>query len=288
MKCPKCGGEIAMFDLKPNCKHCGVNIMYYTQEADLARDAKRTELEGAVARMVIARVKANFIGGKLQIARMVFVLIAAAALLVPFSGVRFSMPFFDDTLSFGLIGLIGAFKNGLLLKLPALLSGALISKQALAATVPAAFMLVIVILDLISAGAFLLGFLDLTKSTRVMRNTALVGAAVSLLSQIAAVVMKLVTKDTAHASVVLGFGALVSMALFVVLFLLNRALLQKGIEPDFRENDLKRKELLKKVRAGEVDLDSLSLPIFESEEEHEERMKALEEALKAEEEGKEL
>ena len=288
MKCPKCGGEIAMFDLRPNCKHCGVNIMYYTQEADLARDAKRTELEGAVARMVIARIKANFIGGKLQIARMVFVLIAAAALLVPFSGVRFNLPFYDDTLSFGLIGLIGAFKNGLLLKLPSLLSGALVSKQVLAAVIPAAFMLVIVILDLICAGAFLLGFLNLTKSTRVMRNTALVGAAVSVLSQIAAVVMKLITNDTLQASVILGFGALVSLAMFVVLFILNRALLQKGIEPAYKENDLKRKELLKRVRSGEVDLDSLSLPIFESEEEHEERMKALEEALKAEEEGKEL
>ena len=70
MKCPKCGGEIPFYDLKPNCRHCGVNIMYYTQEAGLIRDAKRTELEGAVARMVIARVKAAFIGGKLQIFRV--------------------------------------------------------------------------------------------------------------------------------------------------------------------------------------------------------------------------
>ena len=77
MKCPKCGGEIAFFDLKPNCKHCGVNIMYYTQNDGLMRDAKRTELESAVARMVIARIKAQFIGGKLQIARMIFALLAA-------------------------------------------------------------------------------------------------------------------------------------------------------------------------------------------------------------------
>ena len=36
MKCPKCGGEIAFYDLRPNCKHCGVNIFYYTQETVLA------------------------------------------------------------------------------------------------------------------------------------------------------------------------------------------------------------------------------------------------------------
>ena len=40
--------------------------------------------------------------------------------------------------------------------------------------------------------------------------------------------------------------------------------------------DPKRRELLHQVRRGEVDLDSLPLPIYESKEEHEERMKALE------------
>ena len=55
-----------------------------------------------------------------------------------------------------------------------------------------------------------------------------------------------------------------------------------------RGSEQNKRELLKKVRAGEVSLASLPLPVFESEEEREERMKALEEALKAEEEGKEL
>ena len=65
-------------------------------------------------------------------------------------------------------------------------------------------------------------------------------------------------------------------------------MLKNGIEPTYRENDIKRRELLKKVRAGEVSLDSLSLPVMESPEEREARIKALQEALKAEEEGKEL
>ena len=65
-------------------------------------------------------------------------------------------------------------------------------------------------------------------------------------------------------------------------------MLEKGIEPEYKENDVKRRDMLRKVRAGEVDLDSLPLPVFESEDEREERMKALEEALKAEMEGKEV
>jgi len=65
-------------------------------------------------------------------------------------------------------------------------------------------------------------------------------------------------------------------------------MLKRGIEPTYKENDVKRRELLHQYRAGQLDLDSLTLPVMESEEERAERLKALEEALKAEEEGKEL
>ena len=88
MNCPKCGGHIPFYDIRPNCKHCGVNIWYYSQQTQLTRDAKRTELEGAAARMVIARVKAAFIGSKLAIARLVITLGAIAVLLLPFGSVR--------------------------------------------------------------------------------------------------------------------------------------------------------------------------------------------------------
>ena len=288
MHCPKCGGEIPFYDLKPNCKHCGVNIMYYTQEAGLTRDAKRTELESAVARMVIARIKANFIGGKLQIARMIVFFIVAAAALIPFGGAQYSLPFFHASLSAGLIGLIGAFQNGMLLKIPQLLSSALLSRATIAAVVPIALLCVLIVLDLVLFTIYLLGFLNLTRCTKHQKNGALVGAILAVLTQIAVVVLKFTTPANAFSSAELGFGALAMAAAFLVLFFLNRALLKKGIEPTYRENDLKRKELLKKVRSGEVDLDTLPLPVFESEEEREERLKALEEALKAEEEGKEL
>ena len=106
MKCPKCGGEIPFYDLKPNCRHCGVNVLYYTQEEGLIRDAKRTELEGAAARKVIARVKVQFIGSKLVIVRLAFSILAVAALLVPFAGVKYNAPLLHQELSLGIIGLI--------------------------------------------------------------------------------------------------------------------------------------------------------------------------------------
>lgn len=288
MKCPKCGGEIPFYDLHPNCKHCGVNIMYYTQNDGLIRDAKRTELEAAVARMIVARIKAQFIGGKLQIIRMIAVIGAICALMVPFAGVHYTAPFFDRKFSVGLIGLIQSFGDGMLMKLPGFMKSSMFSSYAAAAGVTVLLLLVIAIIGLVIFGAFCLGFMNLTKAAKVMKNTALVGVIVSAAVQIAVIIMNFANHDSAAASFRMGFGALVCGAVFAVIFLVNKALLKNGIEPVYRENDLKRKEMLKKVRSGEVDIDTLPLPVFESEEEREERIKALEEALKAEEEGKEI
>ena len=288
MQCPKCGGEIPFFDLKPNCKHCGVNIMYYTQEETLIRDAKRTELEGASARMVIARVKAEFIGSRLAIIRMVVSLLSAAALLLPYGGAVFKAPLFDETLSVGIIGVVKGFMNGLIMKLPAFLGSAVFGGATKAALAPAAVFVLVALFDVAIFLALLIGFMNLTKSAKFMRGAALAGAVLCVIGQIVIFVVPSSGTEGSPASAFTGYGALASLAVFDVLFFLNGAMLKAGIEPEYPENDIKRRDLLKKVRAGEVDLDSLSLPVFESEEERETRMKALEEALKAEEEGKEL
>ena len=288
MKCPKCGGEIPFFDLKPNCKHCGVNIMYYTQNDGLMRDAKRTELESAVARMVVARIKAQFIGGKLQILRMIIVLLSVCALLVPFASVKYSVPFFDGSFSAGLIGIITGFTGGTIMKMPDFLGSTLFGQHTTLIFV--AFILIIVcfLIDLVVFCAYVLGFMNLTKSAKVMKNWALAGAVISVAVQAAVIVLNFLSKDSATSQFRMGFGALVCLAAYLIVFFINKAILNKGIEPVYRENDLKRREMLKKVRSGEVNIDSLPLPVYESEEEKEERLNALKEALKVEEEGKEL
>lgn len=288
MICPKCGGEIPFYDLRPNCKHCGVNIMYYMQNDGLMRDAKRTELEAAVARMIVARIKAEFIGGKLQIMRMIAVIGSICALMIPFASAGFTMPFFEEKLSVGLIGIIQSFGNGLALMVPKFLGSTMFAGSARAAVIAAGIMLVIAVIELLIFAAFTVGFLKLTEAAKFMKNAALAGAIIAIIGQIVIIVLKFTFAAGAGSSFSFGFGALAAAALFVVIFLINRALLKKGIEPEYRENDLKRKELLKKVRKGEVNLDDLPVPVFESEKEREERIKALEEALKAEEEGKEL
>lgn len=288
MNCPKCGGAIPFYDLKPACRHCGVNIMFYTQNDELMRDAKRTELEGAAARMIIARVKAAFIGSKIAVVRMIFSLGALAALLVPFGGVNYELPFFSETFSVGIIGIIQAVSNGLLLNILNFTKSSLLGGVTLAAAVNLIFMAVIALIAAAVLAVYIIGFINLTKSAKAMKNISLAGVFAGVAAQTASIIIKFTADKSEIASVYFGFGGLAAAAVFFALFAVNRAMLKNGIEPEYRENDIKRREVLKKVRAGEISLDDLPLPVFESEEEREERMKALGEALLAEEEGKEL
>ena len=290
MHCPKCDGHIPFYDIRPNCKHCGVNIWYYTQQASMSRDAKRTELEGAAARMVIARIKAAFIGSKEAIARLVVTLGAVAVLMLPFGSVTLTAPFYEKTLSAGLIGVIKGIIDGVLMKIPAYLQSAVFSQYTKAFLLPEGVMALLLLVGVVIIGVYLLSFLRLEPLTRIIRNASLVGAIIALLGQIAVLVTAYVRPlpETPAAQFHVGWGGFAAAAVWLAMFFINRHMLKKGIEPTYRENDIKRRELLHKVRAGEIDLDSLPLPVLESEEERAERLKALEEALKAEEEGKEL
>ena len=290
MHCPKCGGEIPFFDLRPNCRHCGVNIMYFSQEKGLIRDAKRTELEGAAARMVVARVKAAFIGSKLAIARMVLTLGAIAVLILPLGSVVFKVPFYEGKFAAGLLGVIMGIVDGSIMRLPDFLGSALFSTYAKSFLLPLGVLAVLLIVGVLILAAYLVSFLRLEQATRFMKNAALAGAVIALVGQIAVIIFVFASPlpETPVAKYTLGFGGLATAAVWLALFFVNRMMLKKGVEPVYRENDIKRREILKKVRAGEIDLDSLPLPVLESEEERAERLKALEEALKAEEEGKEV
>lgn len=281
MKCPKCGGEIPFYDLRPNCKHCGVNIYYYSQDTLLARDAKRTELEAASARMIIARLKIAFIGGPLQIVRLILTLIGVAALLLPIGTLHISVPFFEGALSAGILGIIQE-KDTLLPHIVDLLSSSLFAQSARSVLISFALMAVLALLDVLILLFYILSVTDPNKRTKTMRNLSLVGLIIAAASQIAVLIIGGQTPDTALTHFSAGFAGALAAAGYLALFIINNTLLKKGLTPVYREFDPKRKELLAKVRKGEVDLDDLPLPIFESADERNERLRALNEALEAE------
>ncbi|MBQ7638117.1 MAG: hypothetical protein IJS90_04375, partial [Clostridia bacterium] len=270
MNCPKCNGHIPFYDIRPNCKHCGVNIWYYSQQTELMRDAKKTELEGGAARMVIARIKAAFIGSKEAIARLVITLGAVAVLMIPFGSVTLTAPFFERKFSAGLIGVIKEAVDGSILKIPEYLKSAVFSQYTKAFLLPEGVMALLLIVGIVLIGVYLLSFLKLQKLTKIIEITSLIGALVALFGQIAVLVMDYVRPlpETPAAEFYAGWGGFAAAAVWLAMFFINRNMLKKGIEPTYRENDVKRREMLHRLRAGEIDLDSLSLPVFESEEEH--------------------
>lgn len=284
LNCPKCGVKISPFDLKPNCKNCGVNILIYSQEYLLERDAKRTELEFASGRIVLAKIKKAFIGGALPIARLVTLLLCVAALLIPFADFGISTPAFSTDISLGGIGIYNLFSGDMLSTIPAFAGSVLFGTMMKKVLILLGIILLIALCDVALLLTEILSFINIKKSAKAMRIISAVGFALCAVFYIAGFVVNS-TALASYMSFSLGFGALAAAIMFAVFFFINSKIAKSDLQLKVREFDFERKEILDKVKKGEIDLDDLSLPVFETEEEKEQRLKELEEILKADEEG---
>ena len=110
--CPKCGRKLTLFDWRPNCPGCGVNLVYYGLEEKLLDEADAAEAEHAKLQKRIDRLKASFIGSKLTIARIFLSILPIAALLIPLCEISFKAPFMGEKVTaVNLITLIDVFSN---------------------------------------------------------------------------------------------------------------------------------------------------------------------------------
>lgn len=271
MKCPNCGGEIGRFELDPNCKHCGVNIFYYTQNTMLARDAKRCELENASLRIFVSKLKTAFIKGALPISRIVFSVLTLCAILVPFADAKLTMPVVSKSLSFGGIGLYQAFSDGTLSAVLAFRECADIDVFFIKALLLVLAMVLIVLAGAAILVTEILSFINIQKTARIMRTVSVLGMVFSVFGA----VMSFVLGNSADVSIIkttFGFGAFVALAMFIADFVINNLFIKRKIQHVAKEVDLQRIAMRKRVKAGEISLDDLPLPVFESDEEREKRL----------------
>ncbi len=91
--CPKCGYRLKFTDIKPECPGCGVNLLYYNHQESLMEDADKAEAEHILMQPKIDRVKFAFIGTKLSIVRLLFLLIPIGMLFLPLVKINVTMPF---------------------------------------------------------------------------------------------------------------------------------------------------------------------------------------------------
>lgn len=271
MVCPKCGVEIKRFDLAPNCKNCGVNIYYYSQEKILSTDAKRTELEAADARVLVAKIKGNFIGGKVQIARIVFMVLSIAVMCIPYFSLKLKMPMSEIGFSTGLVGVYQIYSSSVYNIFPALFKLKIGGGLTFAATVNMALFVLVALVLVAAFVVMIISFLNIKKYAKVLAGLSFGGIALD----IAVFVFMLVGRNAAAGlegvSVPFGFGSLASIAMLAVFAALNIILAKKGVEITIPEVDKKRIELYKQYKAGTLDLDTLPLPVFETDEEREKR-----------------
>lgn len=276
MNCPKCGTPIKWYDLAPNCKKCGVHIMYYTQEKSLATDAKRTELEFARARAFVARLKAAFISGAAPIARMVFGVLCVAALAIPLGTITVRMPFFESKITLGAIGIYKLISDGILgIAADFATSGIGGSVSTLTIAGLACFVLcALCILALFFA--WILSFTNLKKTAKaqcVIISLAVVFAAASEILIFAA---SKTAGDTGIVSVSpCIWGVLGIIAVFTAFLIPDAKIMRNPPEIKVSDVDKQRIEIYAKVKAGELSLDDLPIPILETDEERLKRENAM-------------
>lgn len=287
LNCPKCGAHISPFNLKPNCESCGVNILLYVQEYQLERDAKRAELEFASTRIVLAKVKAAFIGGALPIARLVITLLCVAALLIPFADFSTIIPVFSTDISLSGLGIYNLFSGD---QLPVFLGLAgstgfsvVFGKTVTSVLVLIGIMLLIALAEVGILLAEILSFINIKKSAKAMCVLSVIGIVFCVIFAAGMFYVNGSVVDGLLMNFKLGFGSLVTALMLAASFYVNYKIYKNDLPLKLRTYDLERKETLKKVKNGEIDLDDLSIPVFETDEEREARFKELEEMLKTEE-----
>lgn len=276
-QCPKCGYKLKLTDIKQTCPECGVNLMFYGFEDRFYSDAKYAEMGFAKARIVLARLKASFIGSAFQIIRVCMFLLPICALLVPFGNIKITLPMFEKEIGMGLIDVVKSLSDSTL-SLVASNSASVVfgEESALLLRVFCAF--------IVSAAAGLLvliGTLFLFtgyKRTAVFVCIACVLGAASSVAGIAAFAF-LVRGVSGSVEAHSGFGGFVVIAAFAAVFIMYAIVAKNGIKTVYRDGDLYRAEIAKKLKHGEIRFEDIPQPIYESEEDRIKREEAIRKTL---------
>lgn len=259
--CPKCNHKLRLIDWKPECPNCGVNVLYYGFEERFYMDAKGAEIDAARIRVKWARVKASFIGSKILLARLVLCVLPLAALLISFGNFEITFPLFEKKMQLSVIGLFSFFTDGTLEYLTALKSSDIVGIYAkhasnifLGLCVVAAAALLVVIFQLLC----FISFRKMTFLLVLSNGLGIIAAGWSLIA-----IYRFSTMTTsAIFTVSNGYGGVVVIVAFAVLFILNILAAKKGLNVQYREGDLYRVKIAKKLKNGEITLEELPQPVY--------------------------
>lgn len=239
-KCPKCGRKLTIFDWKPNCPDCGVNLVYYGMEERLMAEADAAEAEHARTQKKMDRLKASFIGSPLTIIRIVLSILPIAALLLPLADITFTGPFIAErTSTIDLLKLIDFIPNldfgGLFLMMGSsvaeIATGFIGLFGSLAALLVSAVMLIVSLLMLTMSCGKLGNFRNITFNV-----LAIISAVASpIIYHFVFAKNMTAAFDGFVKGASVQWGAYVYIALIVLLLVINIVLAVKGINVKYKQ-----------------------------------------------------
>lgn len=266
--CPKCEKKIPIYHIGQNCPHCGVNVRFYDFDKTFYRDAKRAELSVAKINIFIAHVKASFIGSKLPIIRLCFMLLPLLSVLAPYANAKIVQPFLDGKIALSGLGLYLAFADGYLNYVLAMLKGGIDSPAFTAMVAVVAVIAVIAVLALLQLVLTILSFTSIKKMPKALCTVSVLGMVAAVAAAVLSFRFVSVCKSSAGSLISgsMSFGYIITLVAFAANFIINLLIIKKGLNIVYKEGDLERAEIAAKVKSGEIDLDSLPQPIVETEE----------------------
>lgn len=245
--------------------------MYYTQEEDLARDAKKTELEFASARLLAAKCKAAFVGGKIQTARLALMVLCIGALVLPSYNVALSFPWWEYKISVGALGIYNIIADSFWQLFDDIYAAG--AFDALYSITIASFctLLAAALATVVAVGFLFFSFLDIKATAK----GCAVASAAGILAQCAGSVLMLIATSLSGGyefiSVKPVYGSLAGIIVLGAFLALNVMLAINTPSISLREADRKRLEIKKQLRDGKITIDSLPLPIVKEEEKEKEK-----------------
>ncbi len=221
-ECPKCKEHLRLVDWKPNCPHCGANIVVYDLQERLMQEADAAEVQYYHFQKKVDRLKASFIGSKLSIVRIFTSLIPITALFLPIVKINLSAPFEPYSGNMGVLDIYNLFDK---LDIGAFLTAIEMNSSAgLMFTLSVAGLLLSVVVMLLH---FLCNMLACSPKGKIRNYTldiifiVLVAASMGLFAFI---------PENPFVSGSLGIGAFLYLALVILNFIIDILVFRENIE----------------------------------------------------------
>ena len=93
VKCPECGHTLKIWNVKPECPKCGINLANHQWEKRLNDDADFAETAFAKFHYKLQNFKSAVVGSKLRIARLALTFAPLIALVLPLYDFKLNLPF---------------------------------------------------------------------------------------------------------------------------------------------------------------------------------------------------